>query len=209
MNLNLLINRMNEIHMTPSQLIRESGVSKSTINRIFHGKTDLHTSTLRMIANAVGLDPSALIDDNADLPEAFDPDKVPEISAQVLEEITEMEQNDPFLSHMTPDDDTEVSYDTSLDVSPECEIFYERMIKYLRDRLDNSFAVNEQLSQQNTELVKANSRLIEQEATTRVRNRGLYTGMIIACIVAGLCLAGLVAYFIYDIMMPTWGIVRY
>lgn len=222
MNLNMLTRRMTEIHMTAAQLSRTSGVSESTIRRIMHGKTDVHTSTLRMIASAVGIDPSALIDAEAEVPAAFDPANVPEISAEVLEEITEIVQIEEMTgqttSHLAGNDmendqsneNRSNEYGRSFgDISPECENFYERMITYLKQRLEASYTANEQIRLQNTELVKANSRLLEQEASTRARNRSLYTGIIIACCVAGLCLAGLVAYFVYDIMSPTWGIVRY
>lgn len=87
--------------------------------------------------------------------------------------------------------------------------FYERMIKYLRESLDLSHAANEQIRLQITELVKANAALIESEKSTRARNRDLYKGIIASVIVAGLLLAGLVAYFVYDICSPTWGTVRY
>lgn len=207
MNLVKLKSRMAELNMTPARLTRESGVSESTIKRIMRGKTDVHTSTLRMIASAVGMDPSTLIDDTADTPTAFDPTNAPEISAEVLEEITVIEQNDPGIGHLTdplpPNDHSDPI------ISPECEIFYERIVKYLREKLDASDAENDHLLQENTELIRANARLIEQEGVTRARNRSLYVATIIACCVAGLCLAGLVAYFVYDILSPAWGMVRY
>ena len=222
MNLVALKSRMAEINMTPAKLTRESGVSESTIKRIMRGKTDVHTSTLRMIAAAVGMDPSALIDDTADTPLAFDPANAPEISAEVLEEMTEIAQIEEMTGQMTgnlaendmendqSNENRSNEYDRSFgDISPECENFYERMITYLKQRLEASYTANEQIRLQNTELVKANSRLLEQEAVTRARNRALYTGIIIACCVAGLCLAGLVAYFVYDMVSPTWGMVRY
>ena len=88
--------------MSSVQLIEKSGVSESTIKRIMRGKTDVHTSTLRMIAAAIEVDPCALFDETAEVPETFDPSNVPEISAQVLEKITVVEQNDPLTGHLTP-----------------------------------------------------------------------------------------------------------
>ena len=88
-------------------------------------------------------------------------------------------------------------------------VFYERMVQYLREKLDASYAANEQIRLQNTELIKANAALIESEKATRARNRDLYKGIIAVAIVAGLFLAGLVAYFVYDICSPAWGIMRY
>lgn len=215
MNLSLLKSRMSELNMNTAQLIRLSNVSESTIKRILRGKTDVHTSTLRMIASAVDLDPSRLLDEDIQAPVSFDPANVPEIAAEVLEEMTQIEANgppgvpnEPFSCQMNPEGVKNEPLDAPV-VSPECEVFYERMIKYLRERLDASYGANEQIRLQNTELVRQNSRLLEQEAVTRQRNRALYAGIIIATALAGLCLAGLVAYFVYDIMSPTWGIVRY
>lgn len=215
MNLSLLKSRMSELNMNTAQLIRMSNVSESTIKRILRGKTDVHTSTLRMIASAVDLDPARLLDEDVEVPVSFDPANVPEIAAEVLEEMTQIEANEshgvtnaPLACYMNPEGVKNEPLNTPV-VSPECEVFYERMIKYLRERLDASYAANEQIRLQNTELVKSNARLLEQEAVTRQRNRALYTGIIIAVAVAGLCLAGLVAYFVYDIVSPTWGMVRY
>lgn len=96
MNLTLLKDRMAELNMSMGQLIRESGVSESTIKRIFRGKTDVHISTLRMIALAVKLNPSALVDDEMAPPESFDPQNAAEIAAEVLEELTSAAQNGPY-----------------------------------------------------------------------------------------------------------------
>jgi len=207
MNLDLLKLEMQKKSISKSQLIKLSGVSETTIRRILHGKTDVHVSTLRMIADALGVDPITLIDNESPVPEAFDPTNVPEISAQVLEELTELEQIVPPESSAS--DQTIFDERSFSRISPEFENFYERMISYLKQRLEDSYKANEQIRHQNTELVKSNARLLEQEATTRGRNRALYTGIIIACAVAGLCLAGLVAYFVYDVMSPAWGIMRY
>lgn len=163
-----------------------SGVPESTIRKIIHGETeDPRYSTIRSIILACGGSVDRVLGIAA------------QNSAQCVEKCAEF---DADIAADDAEDDAEETVSTG---------FYERMIKYLRDRLDASYTANEQIRLQNTELVKINARLIEQEATTRSRNRGLYTGMIIATAIAGLCLAGLVAYFVYDVMSPTWGIVRY
>lgn len=95
MNLDLLKKEMQAKNISKSQLVKLSGVSETTIRRIWHGKTDVHVSTLRMIADALDVDPNVLIDTEAPIPEAFDPANVPEISAAVLETITIVEENAP------------------------------------------------------------------------------------------------------------------
>lgn len=95
MNLESLKREMQEKNISKSQLVKLSGVSETTIRRIWHGKTDVHVSTLRMIADALDVDPNVLIDTEAPIPEAFDPANVPEISAAVLETITIVEENAP------------------------------------------------------------------------------------------------------------------
>lgn len=226
MNLQRLKSRMAELNMTTTQLIAKSNVSKSTILRMMHGKTDIHMSTLRMVANAVELDPSELIDDTATVPASLDISNVPEISEQILEGLTEVMENAPLSGHIPPVPEsfepirdqmtTDSIKSDTLFVSPELEIIYERMIAFLKNeitdlktQLTKSDSANEQVHLLNTELVKQNSRLLEQEATTRQRNRALYAGIIIATALAGLCFAGLIAYFVYDIISPTWGMVRY
>lgn len=102
MNVNFLKNKMKELNMSSAQLIEKSGVSESTVKRIMRGKTDVHTSTLRMIAAAIGVDPCALFDETAEVPDAFDPSNVPEISAQILEKMTTEESNDPLTGNLTP-----------------------------------------------------------------------------------------------------------
>lgn len=102
MNLELLKTRMTELNMSTAQLIEKSNVSKSTVHRILHGKTDVHMSTLRMLAAAVDLDPSALFDEDAEVPEALDPSNVPEISEQILEELTEAIENSPLTGQADP-----------------------------------------------------------------------------------------------------------
>jgi transcriptional regulator with XRE-family HTH domain len=95
MNLELLKHEMEAKNISKAQLIKLSGVSETTIRRIWHGKTDVHVSTLRMIADALGVDPTALIDNDSPVPESFDPANVPEIAAAVLETITIVEENSP------------------------------------------------------------------------------------------------------------------
>lgn len=95
MNLEALKREMQERNISKSQLIKLSGVSETTIRRIWHGKTDVHLSTLRMIADALDVDPAALLDNDSPVPETFDPANVPEISAAVLETITIVEETAP------------------------------------------------------------------------------------------------------------------
>ena len=95
MNLEALKREMQEKNISKSQLIKLSGVSETTIRRIWHGKTDVHLSTLRMIADALGVDPTALLDSDSPVPETFDPSNVPEIAAAVLETITIVEETAP------------------------------------------------------------------------------------------------------------------
>ena len=95
MNLEALKREMQERNISKSQLIKLSGVSETTIRRIWHGKTDVHLSTLRMIADALDLDPAALLDNDSPVPETFDPANVPEIAAAVLETITIAEETAP------------------------------------------------------------------------------------------------------------------
>lgn len=95
MNLELLKQEMQAKNISKSQLVKLSGVSETTIRRIWHGKTDVHVSTLRMIADALDVDPMILIDNDSPVPESFDPSNVPEISAAVLETITIAEENAP------------------------------------------------------------------------------------------------------------------
>lgn len=95
MNLEALKREMQERNISKSQLIKLSGVSETTIRRIWHGKTDVHLSTLRMIADALDLDPAALLDNDSPVPETFDPANVPEIAAAVLETITIVEETAP------------------------------------------------------------------------------------------------------------------
>ena len=95
MNLEALKREMQERNITKSQLIKLSGVSETTIRRIWHGKTDVHLSTLRMIADALDVDPAALLDNDSPVPETFDPANVPEIAAAVLETITIVEETAP------------------------------------------------------------------------------------------------------------------
>lgn len=95
MNLEALKREMQERNISKSQLIKLSGVSETTIRRIWHGKTDVHLSTLRMIADALDVDPAALLDNDSPVPETFDPANVPEIAAAVLETITIVEETAP------------------------------------------------------------------------------------------------------------------
>ena len=95
MNLEALKREMQERNISKSQLIKLSGVSETTIRRIWHGKTDVHLSTLRMIADALDVDPTALLDSDSPVPESFDPANVPEIAAAVLETITIVEETAP------------------------------------------------------------------------------------------------------------------
>ena len=95
MNLEALKREMQERNISKSQLIKLSGVSETTIRRIWHGKTDVHLSTLRMIADALDVDPTALLDNDSPVPETFDPANVPEIAAAVLETITIVEETAP------------------------------------------------------------------------------------------------------------------
>ena len=95
MNLERLKCEMEAKSISKSQLIKLSGVSETTIRRIWHGKTDVHISTLRMIADALDVDPMVLMDTASPVPEAFDPANVPEIAAAVLETITIVEENAP------------------------------------------------------------------------------------------------------------------
>ena len=95
MNLEALKREMQERNISKSQLIKLSGVSETTIRRIWHGKTDVHLSTLRMIADALDVDPAALLDNDSPVPESFDPANVPEIAAAVLETITIVEETAP------------------------------------------------------------------------------------------------------------------
>lgn len=95
MNLEALKREMQEKNVSKSQLIKLSGVSETTIRRIWHGKTDVHLSTLRMIADALDVDPTALLDNDSPVPETFDPANVPEIAAAVLETITIVEETAP------------------------------------------------------------------------------------------------------------------
>ena len=108
MNLEALKREMQERSITKSQLIKLSGVSETTIRRIWHGKTDVHLSTLRMIADALDVDPAALLDNDSPVPETFDPANVPEIAAAVLETITIVEEtapNDtPIILEVPPND---------------------------------------------------------------------------------------------------------
>lgn len=110
MNLEALKREMQERNISKSQLIKLSGVSETTIRRIWHGKTDVHLSTLRMIADALGVDPTALLDNDSPVPETFDPANVPEIAAAVLETITIVEEtapNDtPVILEAPPNDGT-------------------------------------------------------------------------------------------------------
>lgn len=109
MNLEALKREMQERNITKSQLIKLSGVSETTIRRIWHGKTDVHLSTLRMIADALDVDPAALLDNDSPVPETFDPANVPEIAAAVLETITIVEEaapNDaPVILESPPNDE--------------------------------------------------------------------------------------------------------
>ena len=95
MNLEALKREMQERNISKSQLIKLSGVSETTIRRIWHGKTDVHLSPLRMIADALDVDPTALLDNDSPVPETFDPANVPEIAAAVLETITIVEETAP------------------------------------------------------------------------------------------------------------------
>ena len=95
MNLEALKREMQERNISKSQLIKLSGVSETTIRRIWHGKTDVHLSTLRMIADALDVDLTALLDSDSPVPETFDPTNVPEIAAAVLETITIVEETAP------------------------------------------------------------------------------------------------------------------
>ena len=95
MTLEALKREMQERNISKSQLIKLSGVSETTIRRIWHGKTDVHLSTLRMIADALDVDPAALLDNDSPVPETFDPTNVPEIAAAVLETITIVEETAP------------------------------------------------------------------------------------------------------------------
>ena len=110
MNLEALKREMQERNISKSQLIKLSGVSETTIRRIWHGKTDVHLSTLRMIADALDLDPAALLDNDSPVPETFDPANVPEIAAAVLETNTIVEAtapNDtPVILEAPPNDGT-------------------------------------------------------------------------------------------------------
>ncbi len=100
--------------------------------------------------------------------------------------------------------------------APMGPVGYERALKYIKQEAADahaeaaaSHAANAHIREQNIELVRMNSGLLEQLSATRSRNRALYAGIIIACIVAGICLSAVVGYVIYDIMSPAWGAVRY
>jgi transcriptional regulator with XRE-family HTH domain len=119
MNLEALKREMQEKNISKSQLIKLSGVSETTIRRIWHGKTDVHLSTLRMLADALDVDPMTLLDSDSPVPETFDPANVPEIAAAVLETITIVEEaapNDtPVILESPPNDETAANSAPSYD----------------------------------------------------------------------------------------------
>ena len=88
MNVARMNERMAEIDMTPSQLIRKAGISESTMRRIRLGCTDVRVSTIRMIADALDIDVRELIDTEKSAPAAFDPEKAAEVSEAALEMIS-------------------------------------------------------------------------------------------------------------------------
>jgi transcriptional regulator with XRE-family HTH domain len=125
MNLEVLKRAMTDKNISKSQLIKLSGVSEPTVRRIMHGKTDVHISTLRMIADALGVDPADLMDTDSPIPEAFDVSNVPEISAVVLETLTIAEESvtsDVSVTNDAPSNGTPVADDApSFDEQGGCD----------------------------------------------------------------------------------------
>ncbi len=203
-----------------SAIARECDLSESTVRRILSGEIeDPRYITIRNIVRACGGSIDRILGIGIYANETVHEctDDVQECTEDVQECTSHADMHEPLPAHIT---NWKEFYTPNLielfDDAPMGPVGYERALKYIKKEAADahaeataSYAANALIREQNTELVKVTSRLIEQESATRSRNRGLYVGMIIACIVAGLCLTGLAAYIVYDIMQPTWGIVRY
>lgn len=85
MNIERMKDRMKELGMSRAQLIQASGVSESTMRRIFRGCLDVRISTVRMIADALEMDFNDLIDAGKAVPTVFDPKQVAEVSDVAVE----------------------------------------------------------------------------------------------------------------------------
>ncbi len=213
-----------------SEISRLSEVSESTIRRILSGEIeDPRYMTIRDITRICGGSIDKILgigiyapDYHADVQECEEKSLVnSEESACALEPVqectksAELHENAPV--HIP---DWRALYTPELAElfadAPMGPVGYERALKYIKAEAaaahaesSASHAANAHIREQNTELVRMNSCLLEQLSTARSRNRTLYTGIIIACVVAGLCFAGLVGYVVYDIVSPMWGAVRY
>ncbi len=200
-----------------SEISRRVGISESTIRRIQNGEIeDPRYLTIRDIVRECGGSIDRILgigiystENRADMHECT------EVSVHECAESAPMHEDAPlhvpdWRALYTPDL-AELFAD-----APMGPVGYERALKYIKAEAAAahaesaaSHAANAHIREQNTELVRMNSGLLEQLSTARSRNRTLYTGIIIACVVAGLCFAGLVGYVVYDIVSPAWGAVRY
>lgn len=206
-----------ESGMRVSEISRRVGISESTIRRITSGEIeDPRYLTIRDIVRTCGGSIDRILGIGIYSPEnRADMHECAEESVQECTERADMHEETvlriPDWRALYTPDLAELFADAPMD-----PVGYERALKYIKAEAAAahaesaaSHAANAHIREQNTELVRMNSGLLEQLSTTRSRNRTLYTGIIIAVTVAGLCLAGLVAYFMYDILSPTWGMVRY
>ncbi len=206
-----------ESGMRVSEISRQIGISESTIRRILSGEIeDPRYVTIRDIVRVCGGSIDRILGIGIYSPEnRADMHECTEISEHACTERAPMHEDASL--HIP---DWRALYTPELAElfadAPMGPVGYERALKYIKKEAADAHAeaaashtANAHIREQNTELVRMNSGLLEQLSATRSRNRALYTGIIIACVVAGLCLAGLVGYVIYDIMSPSWGAVRY
>ncbi len=200
-----------------SEVSRLSGISESTVRRILSGDIeDPRYLTIRDIVRVCDGSIDRILGIGIYAPEnRADMHECTEISVQECTEHAPMHED---ASLHIPDWRTLYTPELAelFADAPMGPVGYERALKYIKQEAADahaeaaaSHAANAYIREQNTELVRMNSGLLEQLSATRSRNRALYAGIIIACIVAGICLSAVVGYVIYDIMSPAWGALRY
>ena len=188
------------LSQTVSEIIAESGMScrkiaeisnipESTIRKIMHGETeDPRYSTVRAIILACG----GSIDRLLGLPPQEIPAEISKYDAAPPEKCAHLPELDDALS--------EYNGEPIMNCAG-----YERALKYIKAEAAAAHAANEQIRLQNTELVKSNTLLREQDVQTRARNRMLYTLLIIFGIIAAASLTVAILYLRYDAITPGFG----
>lgn len=208
MNVTRMNDRMDELGMSRSQLIRKSGVSESTMRRIWHGCTDVRTSTVRMIADALSIDVHELIDAEKPVPTAFDPEQAAEVPETALEIISVVAEGQTIV--IKPDT-AAASDGRSPDPGGSGEtVPTEIVTKTYADMLDTMSQLVESYKERLIEMRdNSDATLLKLEQAYRAHTVMLKRMSILFGIVTGVLMLFVIALFSYDFLDPSIGWFRH